>query len=369
MKRLRHRADRPANTRPRALRLRARIRAATLPARVALRADAVPPLRPQRPEAAARSRWACGRTSATTGRSPTAARSCGARSTSGSRTSTWPTTTARRTAAPRPTSGGSSPRTSRPYRDELVISTKAGYDMWPGPYGEWGSRKYLLASLDQCLQRMRPRLRRHLLLAPLRSRHAAGGDDGRARHRGARGQGALRRDLHLRARAAPRRPRSCCADLGTPLLIHQPSYSMFNRWIEAELLDVLEREGVGCDRVLAAGPGAAHRQVPRRDPGGLARAPRQLLLVGAAHRREPRARPRAERDRRSAAASRWRSWRSRGRCATSASPPRWSGASSVAQLEQNVAALEQPTSTPTSSSEIDRYAVDGALNIWSAVAG
>ena len=87
----------------------------------------------------------------------------------------------------------------RPYRDELVISTKAGYDMWPGPYGEWGSRKYLLASLDQSLAPDGPRLRRHLLLAPLRPRHAARGDDGRARHGRAAGQGALRRHLLLLA--------------------------------------------------------------------------------------------------------------------------------------------------------------------------
>ena len=83
----------------------------------------------------------------------------------------------------------------RPYRDELVISTKAGYDMWPGPYGEWGSRKYLLASLDQSPAAHGARVRRHLLLAPARPRHAARGDDGRARHRGALGQGALRRHL------------------------------------------------------------------------------------------------------------------------------------------------------------------------------
>ena len=88
----------------------------------------------------------------------------------------------------------------RPYRDELVISTKAGYDMWPGPYGEWGSRKYLLASLDQSLRADGPRLRRHLLLAPLRPGHAARGDDGRARHGGAPGQGALRRHLVVLAR-------------------------------------------------------------------------------------------------------------------------------------------------------------------------
>ena len=90
-----------------------------------------------------------------------------------------------------------------PYRDELIVSTKAGYDMWPGPYGEWGSRKYLLASLDQSLRRHGARLRRHLLLAPLRPGDAARGDDGCARHGGAAGQGALRRHLFVHGRADP----------------------------------------------------------------------------------------------------------------------------------------------------------------------
>ena len=100
------------------------------------------------------SRSDSGRTSATTARWRRAARSCAARSTSASRTSISRTTTARPTARPRRTSGGSCARDLAPYRDELVISTKAGYDMWPGPYGDWGSRKYLLASLDQSLARM-----------------------------------------------------------------------------------------------------------------------------------------------------------------------------------------------------------------------
>ena len=170
--------------------------------------------------------------------------------------------------------------------------------MWPGPYGEWGSRKYLLASLDQSLQRHGPRLRRHLLLAPLRPRHAARGDDGRARHRGAPGQGALRRHLLLLGASAPRRPSRILRDLGTPLLIHQPSYSMLNRWIEADLLDVLGREGVGVHRLLAARAGHAHRPLPRRHPARTrARRASGVAVDVDAHRREPRARPRAERDR------------------------------------------------------------------------
>ena len=180
------------------------------PGRRPLRADALPPLWPQRPQAARRCRSGSGRTSARSARSSTRARSCAARSTSASRTSTWRTTTGRRTGPPSANFGEIMARDLRPYRDELVISTKAGYDMWPGPYGDWGSRKYLLASLDQSLGAHGPRLRRHLLLAPRRPGHAARGDDGRARHGGAAGQGAVRGDLVLLGPAdAPRRRGSC----------------------------------------------------------------------------------------------------------------------------------------------------------------
>src|SRR5271165_5557002 len=132
----------------------------------------------------------------------------------------------------------------KPFRGELVISTKAGYDMWPGPYGEWGSRKYLLDSLDQSLERMRLD---HVDIfyshrfdpdTPLEETMGAlhtAVRSGKARYAGISSYG-------------PRRTEEAAeilGELGTPLLIHQPSYSMFNRWIETELLDVLERRGVG----------------------------------------------------------------------------------------------------------------------------
>ena len=133
------------------------------------------------------------------------------------------------------------------HRDELVISTKAGYLMWPGPYGEWGSRKYLLASLDQSLKRMGLDYVDIFYSHRVDPEHAARRDDGRARHGGAPGQGALCRHLLLQRRADRRRPPRSCASLGTPCLIHQPSYSMLNRWIEEDgLLDTLEKEGIGC---------------------------------------------------------------------------------------------------------------------------
>ena len=133
----------------------------------------------------------------------------------------------------------------RRYRDELVISTKAGYDMWPGPYGEWGSRKYLLASLDQSLARMgldyvdifySHRFDPETPLAETMGALHTAVQSGRALYAGISSYSAERTE-----QAA-----AILADLGTPLLIHQPSYSMLNRWIEGGLLDVLGREGIGC---------------------------------------------------------------------------------------------------------------------------
>src|SRR6201992_1501853 len=133
----------------------------------------------------------------------------------------------------------------RPYRDELVISTKAGYDMWPGPYGEWGSRKYLLASLDQSLGRM------GLDHVDIFYSHRPDPDTPLEETMGALDT-AVRQGKALYVGISSYSPRrteeaiEILRHLGTPLLIHQPSYSMFNRWIEPELLGVLEREGVGC---------------------------------------------------------------------------------------------------------------------------
>src|SRR5437763_15490261 len=132
-----------------------------------------------------------------------------------------------------------------PYRDELVISTTAGYDMWPGPYGEWGSRKYLLASLDQSLSRMGLEYvdifysHRFDPETPLEETMGALAT---AVHQGK----ALYVGISSYSAAKTREAAGILRDLGTPLLIHQPSYSMLNRWIEPELLDVLEAEGVGC---------------------------------------------------------------------------------------------------------------------------
>src|SRR5438067_621036 len=133
----------------------------------------------------------------------------------------------------------------RPYRDELVISTKAGYDMWPGPYGEWGSRKYLLASLDQSLRRMGldyvDIFYSHRFDPETPLEETLGALDTAVR------QGkALYAGISSYSGPRTREAAAILDDLGTPLLIHQPSYSLLNRWIEEDLLDVLGDEGVGC---------------------------------------------------------------------------------------------------------------------------
>src|SRR6202166_2079964 len=133
----------------------------------------------------------------------------------------------------------------RPYRDEMIISTKAGYDMWPGPYGQWGSRKYLLASLDQSLKRM------GLEYVDIFYSHRFDPDTPLEETMGAL-DAAVRQGKALYAgisSCSPERTRDAASILrilGTPLLIHQPSYSMLTRWIEGGLLDVLDSEGVGC---------------------------------------------------------------------------------------------------------------------------
>src|SRR5215203_4653013 len=132
-----------------------------------------------------------------------------------------------------------------PYRDELVISTKAGYDMWPGPYGEWGSRKYLLASLDQSLRRMGVEyvdiFYSHRFDPGTPLEETMGALDSAVRQGKALYVGISSYDAEQTREAA-----AILRDLGTPLLIHQPSYSMLNRWIEPDLLETLGELGVGC---------------------------------------------------------------------------------------------------------------------------
>jgi L-glyceraldehyde 3-phosphate reductase len=249
-----------------------------------------------------------------------------------------------------------------PYRDEIVISTKAGYDMWPGPYGEWGSRKYLLGSLDQSLQRMRleyvdifysHRFDPETPLEETMTALDAAVRAGKARYVGISSYG-------------PRRTEEAAQllrDLGTPLLIHQPSYSMFNRWIEDELLDVLDREGVGA---IVFSP-LAQGMLTDKYIDGIPQDSRvrrgnyfSSELLSDENLQRVRSLNEIARRRGQSLAQMAIAWTLRDARVTSA----LLGASSVTQLEQNVAALGADDFDAAELEEIDRYAIDGALNIW-----
>jgi L-glyceraldehyde 3-phosphate reductase len=250
----------------------------------------------------------------------------------------------------------------RPYRDELVISTKAGYDMWAGPYGEWGSRKYLLASLDQSLQRMGldyvDIFYSHRFDPSTPLEETIGALDtavrqGKALYVGVSSYSPQRTEEAVRLLRA----------LGTPLLIHQPSYSMFNRWIEHGLLDVLDREGVGCIVFSPLAQGLLTTKYLEGIPED-SRVARGAYFPADMISGEILARIRALNeiaDRRGQTLAQLAvAWALRDKRVTSALV----GASSVAQLEQNVAALDRLEFTPGELGEIERYAQEADINIW-----
>jgi L-glyceraldehyde 3-phosphate reductase len=249
-----------------------------------------------------------------------------------------------------------------PYRDELVISTKAGYDMWPGPYGDRGSRKYLLASLDQSLRRM------GLDYVDIFYSHRFDPDTPLEETMGALDT-AVRQGKALYvgiSSYSPEKTREAAAilrDLGTPLLIHQPSYSMLNRWIENGLLDVLGELGVGCicfsplaqgmltDKYLnGIPPGSRATENSSLSPDLL--TDETVAKIGALNEIAAR--------RGQSLAQMALAWILRDPRVTSA----LIGASSVAQLESNVAALENLAFTADELDEIDRYATESSINIW-----
>jgi L-glyceraldehyde 3-phosphate reductase len=249
-----------------------------------------------------------------------------------------------------------------PFRDELVISTKAGYDMWPGPYGEWGSRKYLLASLDQSLERMGLEYvdifysHRFDPETPLEETMGALAT---AVHQGK----ALYAGISSYSAAKTREAAALLRDLGTPLLIHQPSYSMLNRWIEPEVLDALEEEGVGCiafsplaqgmltDRYLDGVPEGSRAS----RPGSLSR---ELLTDQALAK--IRALNEIAARRGQTLAQMAIAWVLRDPRMTSALV----GVSSVEQLEANLAALERLDFDENELAEIDGYATETDVNLW-----
>ena len=247
-------------------------------------------------------------------------------------------------------------------RDEVVISTKAGYDMWPGPYGDHGSRKYVLGSLDQSLGRMGldyvDIFYSHRFDPETPLRETMGALDAAVRQGKARYVGI--------SSYSPERTEEAIAilrDLGTPLLIHQPSYSMFNRWIEDGLLDVLGREGVGCIAFSPLAQGLLTDKyldgIPEDSRVRRGQAFSEDLVTDQNVERV-RALNEIARARGQSLAQLALAWVLRDRRVTSA----LIGASSVAQLEQNVATLERLDLSGSELEEIDRYAVDGALNIW-----
>jgi L-glyceraldehyde 3-phosphate reductase len=247
-------------------------------------------------------------------------------------------------------------------RDELVISTKAGYDMWPGPYGEWGSRKYLLASLDQSLRRMGLEyvdiFYSHRFDPETPLEETMGALDTAVR------QGkALYAGISSYSAARTREAAAIMRGMGTRILIHQPSYSLFNRWIEPDLLDALGEEGIGCiafsplaqglltDRYLngvpegsrASANGSLHPNMLSEDNLAKVRA-----LGEIAARRGQQLSQLAL------------AWSLRDPRVTSA----LIGVSSVAQLEANVQSLQNLDFTDEELAEIDGYAAEAGINLW-----
>ena len=251
-----------------------------------------------------------------------------------------------------------------PFRDELVISTKAGYDMWPGPYGEWGSRKYLVASLDQSLARMGLEyvdiFYSHRFDPETPLEETMGALDAAVRQGKALYVGVSSYSAERTAEAA-----AILRGLGTPLLIHQPSYSMLNRWIEPDLLDTVGDLGVGCIGFSPLAQGMLTDKYLDGVPEG-SRASRPTTLSPALLTQQTLGKVRALREiavaRGQTLAQMALAWTLRDARMTST----LIGASNVEQLEMNVAALDRVDFTPDELTEIDRHATDSDINLWAA---
>jgi L-glyceraldehyde 3-phosphate reductase len=250
----------------------------------------------------------------------------------------------------------------RPHRDELVISSKAGWDMWPGPYGDHGSRKYLTASLDQSLQRL------GLDYVDIFYHHRPDPETPLEETMGAL-DAAVRAGKALYVGVSSYSPEHTAAaaavlrDLGTPMLIHQPSYSMFNRWIEGGLLEVLESEGVGCIAFTALAQGLLTNRYLDGVPAD-SRAAQGKSLSTDQISEENLARVRAlneiARGRGQTLAQLALAWVLRDARITST----LIGASSVAQLEDNVAAVANLDFSADELAAIDDHAVESGVDLW-----
>jgi L-glyceraldehyde 3-phosphate reductase len=251
-----------------------------------------------------------------------------------------------------------------PYRDELVISTKAGYDMWPGPYGEWGSRKYLLSSLDQSLQRM------GLDYVDIFYSHRFDPDTPLEETLGAvdtavRQGKALYAGISSYSGARTAEAVEILRDMGTPLLIHQPSYSLLNRWIEEDLLDVLGEDGVGCIVFSPLAQGMLTDKYLDGVPAG-SRAAEGRFLTSDMLEEDTLAHVRALNEiasrRGQSLAQMAIAWTVRDPRVTSALV----GARTVEQLEDSLGGLRALDFSDDELAEIDQHAVDAGINIWEA---
>ena len=251
----------------------------------------------------------------------------------------------------------------RAYRDELVISTKAGWDMWPGPYGEFGSRKYLLASLDQSLGRL------GVPYVDIFYSHRLDPDTPLEETMGAldtavRSGRALYAGISQYPADQAEQAIAILRDLGTPLLIHQPSYSILDRWVEGGLLEVLGREGVGCIAFSALAQGVLTGKYLSGVPSGSRAAIDGGSLSGDQLSESTLAHVRAlasiAESRGQSLAQLALSWALRDERVTSV----LIGASSVAQLEENLGAAGRSTFTTEELDAIDQHAVDAGINIW-----
>ncbi len=249
------------------------------------------------------------------------------------------------------------------HRDELIVSTKAGYYMWPGPYGEWGSRKYLLASLDQSLRRM------GLDYVDIFYSHRFDPDTPLEETLGAldsavRQGKALYVGISSYSAAKTREAVAILRSLGTPCLIHQPSYSMLNRWVEEGLLEVLDEEGIGCIAFSPLAQGMlSDRYLDGIPSGSRAANPGSFLdkrLLTKENLEHIRALNEIARERGQSLAQMALAWVLRDERVTSA----LIGASSVRQIEENAVAPARLDFSREELARIDKHAVEGGINLW-----
>jgi len=250
----------------------------------------------------------------------------------------------------------------RPFRDELVISSKAGYDMWPGPYGDGGSRKYLLASLDQSLTRIGTDYvdifysHRPDPSVPIEETMGA-------LHTAVQQGKALYAGISNYSPAQTREAARVLGELGTPLLIHQPSYSMLNRWIEEDLLDAVGETGLGLIAFSPLAQGMLTNKYLKGIPAGSRAAQGKSLdpsLLTDASLKHVRALDRMAKARGQSLAQMALAWALRDERVTSVLV----GASSVEQLDNSLDAVHNLAFSPEELAKIDKHAVDAGINLW-----